>query len=122
MKETDPDVQRKYMAGLEYSLVEGHVFGHKHGATDRAAHIIFVVDLSSSMAGTDFKVGLNGLKFLLQFDTLMFGSNKTTEGTESKYRVRDVWKHKDLGIFNNEYLTDNILPHGNVFLRLTPVR
>ena len=64
----------------------------------------------------------NGLKFLLQFDTLMFGSNKTTEGTESKYRVRDVWKHKDLGIFNNEYLTDNILPHGNVFLRLTPVR
>ncbi len=40
---------------------------------------------------------------------------------EKSYKVRDLWKHKDLGL-STEKMEFNIPPHGVVLLRLTPTK
>jgi alpha-galactosidase len=45
----------------------------------------------------------------------------TKVGLKGKYKLRDVWRQKDLGSFNGSFTTD-IRHHGVVMLRLFPVK
>jgi len=40
--------------------------------------------------------------------------------TVSKASVRDVWNHKDLGVFS-QYIVTELVPHASVMLKVTPV-
>ncbi len=43
------------------------------------------------------------------------------EYLSGKYRIRDLWKREDLGVFEKQF-TQTIKPHGGRLYRLTPVR
>jgi len=40
-------------------------------------------------------------------------------GLKGRYRVRDLWRQKDLGAFNGTYLEAKVGRHGVVLLKLT---
>jgi alpha-galactosidase len=42
-------------------------------------------------------------------------------GITEKQKIRDLWRQKDLGEFENEF-TSEINPHGVVFVKMTPVK
>jgi alpha-galactosidase len=42
-------------------------------------------------------------------------------GLKGKYRMRDVWRQKDIGNFNGSFTTD-IRHHGVVMLRMFPLK
>jgi alpha-galactosidase len=39
---------------------------------------------------------------------------------ERKMRVRDLWSHKDLGVFHGSFETHEIAPHDSMMIKLTP--
>jgi len=39
---------------------------------------------------------------------------------KGKYKVRDLWRQKDIGIFDNHFSTQ-LAYHGVTFVKLTPV-
>lgn len=36
-------------------------------------------------------------------------------------RVRDLWTHKDLGVFERSFTAENVPIHGTAFLKITPL-
>jgi len=38
-----------------------------------------------------------------------------------KAKVRDLWKHSDLGVFSRDFTSKDVPPHGVVMIKITPV-
>jgi alpha-galactosidase len=53
--------------------------------------------------------------------TEKFEFNLSDIGIEGKQKIRDLWRQKDMGEFENVY-TAEINPHGVVFVKMTPVK
>jgi hypothetical protein len=41
-------------------------------------------------------------------------------GSEKTYSIRDLWLHRDLGSFTDKFVSNPVLPHDTVLLRLKP--
>ncbi len=41
--------------------------------------------------------------------------------TKTSARVRDLWQHEDLGVFERSFTGTWIAPHSVMFLKVTPV-
>ena len=56
----------------------------------------------------------------LHWETMDPSKNITLAAT--RYKIRDLWQHKDLGTFQDNYTAHAIAGHDSVTLKLEPVQ